>query len=97
MKDIEVLLIQAWKLAMQQGYTDLAQGIVSLPGLLVPKPPETTKAYRFDQFRVPSGKYRGRLLNQLNDSELQNVWSGFNGCGNVKVANILKAEIDSRR
>ena len=90
MKDIEVLLVQAWKLALLNDNRDLAEAIVSLPGLFEKKKPAVV-------FRIPSGKYRGRSLDQLADYELQNVWAGFNGCGNVAVANILRAEIDRRR
>lgn len=104
MSEIEVLLIQAWKLAVQRGHTTLAEAIVSLPGVFVSKPqakpPEEKKVVHPAGpagWRIPSGKFRGRSLAQLLDFELQNVWAGFNGCGNTKVANILKAEIDRRR
>lgn len=106
MQDIESLLIQAWKLAIQKGDKRLAEAIVSLPGLFVSvcpsieqpqaKPSEEKKAVRPAVFHVPSGKFQGRRLDQVGDYDLKNLWSGFNGCGNVKVAVILRTELDRR-
>ena len=99
MNEIEMLLIQAWKLAVQNNKMGLAEAIVSLPGAFVTKPLETQPdKNRFSRaiFRIPSGKFRGKALSELDNHELQRVWSGFNGCGNTKVADILKAEMDLR-
>lgn len=104
MNEIEALLIQAVKLAVQEEKHALAGAILSLPGMFVLKcdavpeaPPFEASPNKKDGFRVPSGKYKGCSLGRLSDIELQRVWAGFNGCGNTKVANIVKAEIDSRR
>ena len=104
MNEIEALLIQALKLAVHEEKHALVGAILSLPGMFVLKCDAVTEAPPFEPdrksnagFRIPSGKFRGRVLAQLSDGDLQNVWAGFNGCGNMKVANILKAEIDRRR
>lgn len=104
MNEIEALLIQALKRAIQEGKHPLADAILSLPGMFVLKCDPVPEAPPFEAdrksnagFRIPSGKFRGRVIAQLSDHDLQNVWAGFNGCGNTKVANILKAEIDRRR
>ena len=104
MNEIEALLIQALKLAVQEEKHALAGAILSLPGMFVLKCDAVPESPPFEAdrksnagFRIPSGKFRGRVLSQLSDHDLQNVWAGFNGCGNTKVANILKTEIDRRR
>ena len=105
MKEIEAVLIRSWKFALSKGNTELAEAIASLPmfetgekSKPVPEaPPFEASPNKKDGFRVPSGKYKGWSLGRLSDIELQRVWAGFNGCGNTKVANILKAEIDRRR
>lgn len=105
MRDIEAVLIRAWKFALSKGNTELAEAIASLPMFETgetSKPVPEAPPFEADRksnagFRIPSGKFRGRVLAQLSDGDLQNVWAGFNGCGNTKVANILKAEIDRRR
>jgi len=94
--EIESLLIKAWKMAIQNGDTKLAEAIVSLPGMFVSSVQEQRPCSGSQTFKIPSGKYKGKLLNQLDAIELQNVWSGFNGCGNHVVANALKAEINIR-
>lgn len=99
MYDIELLLLQAWKLAIQKGNTDLAGAIVSLPGMFITRPKQQEPKQPVSQsgFRIPSGKYRGMFAEHLTADALQNVWSGFNGCGNLKVASALLDEINRRK
>jgi hypothetical protein len=47
-------------------------------------------------FFVPSGKHKGKRPAQLTDMELQQVWSGYNGCGNTAVADELLKELRKR-
>ena len=47
-------------------------------------------------YRIPSGKYQGVLMRHLTTQQLQRVWSGFNGCGQYDVADLLKAELRAR-
>jgi hypothetical protein len=47
-------------------------------------------------FYVPSGKHKGKRPAQLTALELQQTWSGYNGCGNTAVADELLKEIKRR-
>jgi uncharacterized protein (DUF3820 family) len=50
-----------------------------------------------DGFKIPSGKYKGKRLEELDTTTLQQVWSGFNGVGKTKVAAVLRKELDARK
>lgn len=98
MRDIEAVLIRAWKFALSKGNTELAEAIASLPMFETEtkaKPVEEKKPAPA-AFRIPSGKFAGRKLDSLSGFELKNLWAGFNGCGNSKVSAILRAELDVR-
>jgi hypothetical protein len=47
-------------------------------------------------FYVPSGRHKGKRPSQLTALELQQTWSGYNGCGNTAVADELLKEIRRR-
>lgn len=48
-------------------------------------------------FMVPTGTYRGRRLNELDNDTLRNLYNGFKGCGKRDVADQILAEIHLRR
>lgn len=103
MNEIEVLLIQAWKLSMKQGKTALAESIADCMSKVDSKQPVTEEPpFEPDRntndagFKIPSGKFRGKYVHKLSDEDLQNVWSGFNGCGNTRVAGVLRRELVRR-
>jgi hypothetical protein len=48
-------------------------------------------------FIIPSGKYKGMMLDQLADDTLERVWAGFNGTKLHKVAAVLRSELDRRQ
>ena len=48
-------------------------------------------------FMVPTGTYRGRRLNELDNDTLRNLYNGFKGCGKRDVADQIMAEIHLRQ
>lgn len=108
---ITSLLSRAEVLARQTGDDELASKILNLRLFGTdtytdqPATPPETEAPPFDPpyseplepgYRIPSGKYRGVLMRDLTNQQLQQVWSGFNGCGQYDVADLLKAELRAR-
>lgn len=96
MSVMESILIRTWKFVLSKGNTELASEIASLLVIEPSKPAMDASPRRDSGYRIPSGKFRGKRIADLSDGQLQNVWSGFNGCGNHKVANVLKAELRLR-
>jgi len=48
-------------------------------------------------FQIPTGTYRGRRLNELDNDTLRNLYNGFKGCGKLDIADTILAEIHLRQ
>lgn len=48
-------------------------------------------------FQIPTGTYRGRRLNELDNDTLRNLFNGYRGCGKLDIADKILAEIHLRQ
>jgi len=48
-------------------------------------------------FQIPTGTYRGRRLNELDNDTLRNLYNGFKGCRRHDIADTILAEIHLRQ
>lgn len=48
-------------------------------------------------FQIPTGTYRGRRLNELDNDTLRNLYNGFKGCRRNDIAETILAEIHLRQ